>query len=171
MGKQEGTSTWRRRIVGVVAAVVIVVLAVRLVYGFLGPKPDPYELAWYVCEADGTCFAAPRGVPPVACPTCKAKAGVLVSWLRCRGCGRVYEGLRYRPVPGREDAFYPQRPGELPVQQIQYRDGGWLEPGSPRGVGLVRRLHQCPKCGGTQVGAVDPPTSRDQHKPPESEGG
>ena len=88
MRKQAGSNPWTGRIIGVVAAVVTVVLAVRLVYGFLGPKPDPYELAWYVCEADGTCFAAPREVPPVACPTCKAKTGVLVSWLRWREAQR-----------------------------------------------------------------------------------
>jgi len=166
MGKQAAASTWPGRIVGIVAAVVIVALAVRLVYGFLGPKPDPYKLAWYVCDEKGTYFAARRAVPPVECPACKARTGVPVSWLTCRSCSHVYEGLRCRPVPGREDEFYPRRPGELPVQQIKYGGGEWLEPGSSSGIRLVRRLHQCPKCGSTQIGAVDPATSAEESVPP-----
>jgi len=160
-----GTASPVRRVVGVVAAIVIVALLAHMVYGFFGPREDPYELAYYACESCGEHFAGRRGVPPVECPKCGQRAGVLVGWLRCRDCGHVYEGLRLRPVPGREAEFYPKRPGELPVQQVKWADGQWLAPGSEQGLRLVRSLYACPKCKSTKVGVCDPPTSPSQATP------
>ena len=78
-------------------------------------------------------------------------------WLTCNQCGHCYAGLRYRAVPGREDEFYPRPPSDLPVQQIKWDGDEWLNPGSEDGIELLHRIHVCPKCGSSKVGALGPP--------------
>ena len=166
-GAQSGGSRSPVRIaMGVVSAVVIVALAVYLVRTWMGSSgKDDYNLAYYVCDGCGEHFAAARGLPPVECPKCKKKTGVLLSWKKCGQCGHVYEGERYSSVPGREKEFYPERPGELPVQQMKYKDGEWMAPGSEEGVQIIRELYKCPKCGSKKIGLCPPPSRLDTARP------
>lgn len=158
----------RRRIARAAAVLIIVVLGVRFLGICSGSRADDeYRLAHYVCDACGEHFAARRRVPPVACPQCGKRQGVLLSWMACRDCGHRYEGLRYRPVPGREDEFAPKRAADVGVVQIKWRDGAWLVPNNEESLAMVRKAYACPQCQSTNVSPLAPPAQAERGVPRE----
>ena len=118
-------------------------------------------MAHYVCDECGEAFAEKRDRPPIECPKCHKKAGVILVWHECGQCKKRYQGLRYRPVPGREAEYSPKRPTELPVRQAKLRDSAWVMPDSAKGMALMKRSYLCPSCNTANPKPVDPPPPRE----------
>ena len=154
------TTGTKHRLRKIVLAVVLLAASFFLLCRTCLPRrePDPYRTAHYLCDECGEAFVARRQVPPVACPECGKRAGVHVTWLVCRECGRRFDGLRYRAVPGHEDEYFPKRASDPPPpKQIKLRDSAWVLPASKEGVALMRQSFVCPFCGEADARPVGPP--------------
>ena len=149
-----------------VAAVVLSVVAVFLLYRAFcgGAGADPFKTAYYACDACGETFEEDRQLPPIECPKCHKKAGVYLRWMECRKCGKRFEGLRHRPVPGREDEFLPKDLMDMPQLQVKLRDGEWVGPGSEEGLAVVRASFVCPFCNTRDARVVGPPAVEAKRK-------
>ena len=111
----------------------------------------------HVCDACGETFEGARQLPPIECPKCHEKAGVYLRWMECRKCGKRFEGLRHRPVPGREDEFLPKDLTDMPQLQVKLRDSEWVGPGSEEGIAIMRASFVCPFCKTRDARVVGPP--------------
>jgi len=151
-----------KTIAAVVLSVVAVVLLFRAFFG--GAGADPYKTTYYVCDACGATFEGDRQLPPIECPKCHKKAAVYVRWMECKNCGKRFEGLRHRPVPGHEDKFIPKELTDMPMLQIKLRDSKWVGPGSQEGIRLMRESFVCPFCHTGNARLVGPPEMEAKRK-------